>query len=102
MPSSLPSLGFRKLFLRLGSRDFILGIQIRSLSNDEGDGNEDGKKAIGLDWQNVHHAFVYISLPSMHDYDLRRPYFTFHVSLFLFLNFSAVFQNATPEKLSSI
>ena len=74
------------------SRDFILGIQIRSLSNDEGDGNEDGKKAIGLDWQNVHHAFVYISLPSMHDYDLRRSYFTFHVSLFLFLSFSAKFR----------
>ena len=24
---------------------------IRSLSNDDGDGNENGKKVIGLDWQ---------------------------------------------------
>ena len=24
----------------------------RDLSNDDGDGNENGKKAIGLDWQN--------------------------------------------------
>ena len=27
-----------------------------SLSNDDGDGNEDGKKAIGLDWQNNNSA----------------------------------------------
>ena len=35
-----------------------------SLSNDDGDGNENGKKAIGLDWQNNNFArasrfFVY-------------------------------------------
>ena len=38
---------------------------IGSLSNDVGDGNENGKKAIGLVWQNnnlhVHPAFLYIS-----------------------------------------
>ena len=27
-----------------------------SLSNDDGDGNENGKKAIGLDWQNNNFA----------------------------------------------
>ena len=35
-----------------------------SLSNDDGDGNDNGKKSIGFDWQNnkhVHHAFLYIS-----------------------------------------
>ena len=37
-----------------------------SLSNDDGDGNENCKKAIGLDWQNnkfarVQHASWYIS-----------------------------------------
>ena len=30
--------------------------KIGSLSNDVGDGNENGKKAIGLDWQNNHFA----------------------------------------------
>ena len=40
---------------------------IGSLSNDDGDVNEDGKKAIGLDWQNNTFAsasrfFVCISL----------------------------------------
>ena len=36
------------------------------LNNDEGDGNENGKRSIGLDQQNInfaHHAFVYISFP---------------------------------------
>ena len=36
-----------------------------------------------LDWQkktttlHVHHAFLYISLPSLHDYNIKVPYFTF-------------------------
>ena len=37
------------------------------VSNDDGDGNEKGKKAIGLKYKittlHVHHAFCYISLP---------------------------------------
>ena len=37
-----------------------------SLSNDGGDGNENGKIVIGLTLH-VHHAFLYISLPSLHD-----------------------------------
>ena len=46
-----------------------------SLSNDDGDGNENGKK------QNnnfiKYDAFLYISLPSLHDYDVKLPHFTF-------------------------
>ena len=46
-----------------------------SFSN--GDGNQDVKKAIGL-WRktttlHVHHAFLYISSPSLHDYDVKMP-----------------------------
>ena len=53
-----------------------------SLSNDDGNSNENGKKAIGLDWQNnnyayMHHAFLYISLLSLHNYDVKLPNFTF-------------------------
>ena len=54
-----------------------------SLSKDDGDGNENSKKAIGLDMTrktttlHVHHAFLYISLPSLHDYDVKLPDFTF-------------------------
>ena len=41
-----------------------------------------GKKAIGLDWQNnitlqMHHASLYISFTSLHDYDMKMPNFTF-------------------------
>ena len=52
-----------------------------SLSNDDGNINENSKKAIGLDWQNNNfacdHPVLYISLPSLHDYDVKMPNFTF-------------------------
>ena len=52
-------------------------IWIGSFSNDDGNGNEDVKKAIGLlrktTTLHVHHAFLYISLPSLHDYDVKMP-----------------------------
>ena len=45
------------------------------------DVKEKGIKAIGLDSRQndnfAHHAFLYISLPSLHDYDLKMPNFTF-------------------------
>ena len=48
-----------------------------SFSNDDGDGKEDVKKAIGLlrktTTLHVHHAFLYIFLPSLHDYDEKMP-----------------------------
>ena len=45
---------------------------VASLRNDDDDGNENGKKEIGLDKQNNNFArassfFLYISLPSLHD-----------------------------------
>ena len=50
---------------------------IGSFSNDDGDGNGDVKKAIGLLRKTTtlhgHHAFLYISLPSLHDYDVKMP-----------------------------
>ena len=53
----------------------------RELSNDDGDVNENGKKAIGLDWKtttlHVHHAFLNISLMSLHDYNVKVLNFTF-------------------------
>ena len=73
-----------------------------SLSNDDGDVNENGKNAIGLISKtttlHVHHAFLYISLPSMHEYDVKMPIFTFcggrehntTTFFFLFLYFDTV------------
>ena len=60
-------------------------------------------KTIGLDWQNNIFAraslFLYIFLPSLHDYDVKEPNFTFcegrerktTTFFFLFLNFDTVF-----------
>ena len=52
-----------------------------SLRNNDGDGNEDEEKAIGLDWQNNNFTrasrFLYISLPWLHDYNVKVPIFTF-------------------------
>ena len=56
-------------------------LTIGRLSNDDGDGKENGKKTIGLIGKtttlHVHHAFLYISLPSLHDYNVKVPNFTF-------------------------
>ena len=53
-----------------------------SFSNDDVDGNENVKTAIGLLSKttslHVHHAFLYISLPLLHDYDVKMPNFTFY------------------------
>ena len=43
----------------------VLSCTLGSLSNNDGDGNDNGKKAIGLDWQNNNFArasrFLYVS-----------------------------------------
>ena len=58
----------------------LLKIHTRTLtanSNDDAHGNEDVKKAIGLlrktTTLHVHHDFLYISLPSLHDYEVKMP-----------------------------
>ena len=48
-----------------------------SLSNDDGDGKENGIKAIGLDWQNNNFARASrFFLPLLHDYNVKVPNFT--------------------------
>ena len=50
----------------------------------DGDGDENHKNAIGLISKtttlHVHHTFLYISLTSLHDYDMKMPNFTFYGS----------------------
>ena len=47
--------------------------------SDDGNGNGNATKAIGLISKttilHVHHAFLYISLPSLQDYDVKMPNF---------------------------
>ena len=73
-----------------------------SLGNDDGEVNENGKEGIDLISKTttlqVHDAFLYISLPSLHEYDVKMPNFTFcrgrehntTTFFFLFLYFDTV------------
>ena len=58
-----------------------MGDKLGTLRSDVGDGKGNATKAIGLISKttifHVHHAFLYISLPSLHDYDVKMPVFTF-------------------------
>ena len=53
-----------------------------TLRSDDGDGNGNAAKTIGLISKttilHVHHAFLYISLPSLHDYDVKMPNYTMY------------------------
>ena len=53
---------------------------LETLRSDDGNGDGNATKAIGLISKttilHVHHAFLYISLPSLHDYDVKMPNFT--------------------------
>ena len=55
---------------------------IGTLRSDDGDGNGNATKAIGLISKttslHVHHAFLYIFLPSLHDYDVKILNFTMY------------------------
>ena len=63
-------------------RCLVVKFPIGRFSNDDGDGNENVKTAMGLLSKttslHVHHAFLYISLPLLHDYDVKMPNFTFY------------------------
>ena len=81
---------------QLASFPWLLG----SLSIDDGDDNENGKKATELHKQNnnfarAFQAFLYISLPTLHDYNVKMPNFLFwrelEYNLYLFLTFDTVF-----------
>ena len=49
-----------------------------SFSNDNGDSNETVKKVKKTTILHLYHAFLYISLPSLHNYDVNMPHFTFY------------------------
>ena len=61
-----------------------LQMSYTALKSDYGDGSENVVKAIGLPviskttTLHVHHTFLYISLPFLHDYDVKMPHFMFY------------------------
>ena len=67
------------------------------------------QNAVALDWQNNNFArasrFLYISLPSLLDYDVKLPNFTFYgrrghktTIFFPFVDLGTVYRNSTPKK----
>ena len=67
----------------LSSTEAPAGYLIKgTLRSHDGDGNENFRKAIGLISKttilHMHHAFLYISLPALHDYDVKLPNFTLY------------------------
>ena len=91
----------RRFYTRDGSF-----VSLGTLRSDDGDGSENFKKAIELITKttilHVHHAFLHIPLPSLHDYDLKMPYFTIRRLKYtsddeissLFLNLDMVHRNS--------
>ena len=65
---------------RLTQKAWRVSIVLGSFSNDDGDGNENDKNAIGLIGKNNNFAcashFCLDSLPSLRDYDEKMPNFT--------------------------
>ena len=57
-----------------------IGASLGTLKSNDADGNENvRKKTIGLlSKTDVHHAFLYISFPFLHDYDVKMPNFAFY------------------------
>ena len=56
----------------------------------------------------MHHSFLYISLLSLHDNNVKRPIFTFcggrehKTTVFFFPNFDTLFKDSNPEELAII
>ena len=93
-PSLIKVLGKRCLSSRGRKPVRRLHWAVESVSNEDGDVNENGEKPMGLDWpNNSSHAarfFVHF-LPSLHDDDVRT-WIQVNDFVFLFLNFGRVFQ----------
>ena len=60
----------------------VLSFSLGTLRSNDADNNENVKKTIGListtTTSHVHHAFLYISLPFLQDYDVKMPNFAFY------------------------
>ena len=71
--------------IKLNPYCFLVAVAVvvaGSFSNDDGDATRTSKEAIRLlrktTTLHVHHAFLYISLPSLHDYDVKMPNYKFY------------------------
>ena len=60
----------------------VKNFSVGTVRSNDADGDENVKKTIGFITKtttlHVHHAFLYISLPFMNNYDVKMPNFTFY------------------------
>ena len=78
-----PSLGkWLKVIALFFNAHRLLRITLGTLRSNDADDNENVKKTIGLiskkTTSHVHHTFLYISFPFLHDYDVKMPNFAFY------------------------
>ena len=70
------------IFNRWNGALCALNMLLGTLTSNQADGNENVKKAIGLisktTTSHVHHTFLHISIPFLHDYDVKMPNFAFY------------------------
>ena len=63
-------------------RNLLVILTVGTLRSKDADDNENVKKTIGLisktTTSHVHHTFLYISFPFLHDYDVKMPNFAFY------------------------
>ena len=82
-PSKVKPFAEQRHFLPPGIDQTLSNMILGTLRSDDSDGNENINKAIGLITKttilHVHHAFLYISLPSLQDYDVKMPNLTFYI-----------------------
>ena len=68
--------------LKYKPKQAVIHNTIGTLRSHKADGNQEVKEAIGLTTKttilHMHHAFLYISLLSLHNYDVKMPNFTFY------------------------
>ena len=81
-----------------------------SLSNDDGDGNKNGRKPIGLDWQNNNFAhashlfvhFVAFVAQLVHELLISHALFMEVGFFLLLLNLDTILSDSTPEDFLNI
>ena len=82
LSSRIDLFGSYVLFSLFRPCDALHVFSLGTLRSNDADDNENVKKTIGListtTTSHVHHTFLYISVPFLHDYDVKMPNFAFY------------------------
>ena len=67
---------------------------------DDSDKNDKSAYNGNADFEGALHTFWYISLPSLHDYDVKSPFSFIYLFFFFLLSLNEVSINSTPGKFA--